>query len=62
MKRPQGDVDTAQEAESFDDELRVQLVLFSQWLEAQGFTKEVEPGVELTHSDLANAFMEGVAT
>lgn len=61
MRRPRGTTDTAVEPESVEEEIRIQLVLFSEWLELQGFSKEFTGDSELTHNDLAVMFLGGVA-
>lgn len=49
------------EPESVQEEIHMQLVLFSEWLELQGFMKEYTADSELTHNDFAVMFLGGVA-
>ena len=61
LRRPRG-ADLGRESESLDEEVRCQLILFSEWLELQGFSKEYED-VEgaLTHAQLVDIFLGGIA-
>lgn len=61
MRRPRGTTDMGREPESVEEEIRMQLVLFSEWLELQGFMKEYTADSELTHNDFAVMFLGGVA-